>query len=71
MVILGQLDVLSKPTFTQDAAAIVLYALIGTAVYFLKQFADGVRETTRALGHLKTWVALIAHHLGIEEPGHE
>ncbi len=70
MVILAQ-GLTATPTVTQNAAAILLYAMMGLIAYFLKQFADGVRETGKEMRWLRDRVIQIMTHLGIEVANRE
>ena len=49
-----------------NGAAIILWITSVVAGYFLKQFADGVREMRRELVTLRVWIARIAERVGVQ-----
>jgi len=52
---------------TNNGAAIILWMFTATAAYFLKQFADGVKELRREVVSLRVWMARIGQQIGVEE----
>lgn len=54
-------------TATNNGAAIILWMFTGTSVYFLKSFADSVKDLRKEVTALRVWMARIGQQIGVEE----